>query len=207
MVESGVNPGKFEPSVSGEQRANLIRSYGNLYSQSRVETLEYLDKLDELRGADELKSKLLFSVIVVSGKRSINSLSDRARMIADAAPTARYVIISLYIKIKTLQLAFRSLHATSSQMKDHVRRILQIPPGLSAHQHHANSSSIAPPPPPPPPPCVLSAAAARPAPSPPLVNSKRKDRNPAFEVEQAVASYLRQSVDTFDLTKNTEVSH
>lgn len=48
-----------------EQRASLIRSYGNLYAQSRVETLEWLDKLTELRGADELKSKLLFSVIVV----------------------------------------------------------------------------------------------------------------------------------------------
>ena len=81
MVESGVNPGKFEPVIAGEQRANLIRSYGNLYSQSRVETLEYLDKLDELRGADELKSKLLFSVIVVSGKRSI-----KKKNLTSAAP-------------------------------------------------------------------------------------------------------------------------
>lgn len=57
----------LESSASNalEQRAGLIRSYGNLYAQSRVETLEWLDKLDELRGADELKSKLLFSVIVV----------------------------------------------------------------------------------------------------------------------------------------------
>ena len=52
-------------STSLEQRASLIRSYGNLYAQSRVETLEWLDKMEELRGADELKSKLLFSVIVV----------------------------------------------------------------------------------------------------------------------------------------------
>ena len=59
-------------ALSMEQRASLIRSYGNLYAQSRVETLEWLDKLDELRGADELKSKLLFSVIVVSDKIQSN---------------------------------------------------------------------------------------------------------------------------------------
>ena len=189
MVESGVNPGKFEP-ISGEQRANLIRSYGNLYSQSRVETLEYLDKLDELRGADELKSKLLFSVIVVS-----RDYSDRAW------PS---IVTSLSRYVKNKQLAFRSLQATSGQMKDHVRRVLQIPPGLTAT--HANLCAS--PPPPPPPPSVLSAhqRPSAPTPSPPVAG-KRKDRNPALEVEQAIASYLRQSVDTFDLTKNTEVSH
>jgi hypothetical protein len=64
MVERGVGPSKFE-STSTEQRSELIQNYGGLYTQSRVETLDYLDKLEELRGADELKSKLLFSVIVV----------------------------------------------------------------------------------------------------------------------------------------------
>lgn len=98
MVESGVNPGKFEP-ISGEQRANLIRSYGNLYSQSRVETLEYLDKLEELRGADELKSKLLFSVIVVSsvcllagrGPRLLASLSRYAKQTVGVPLAASHV--------------------------------------------------------------------------------------------------------------------
>lgn len=68
MVERGVGPSKFE-SISSEQRSDLIQNYGGLYTQSRVETLDYLDKLEELRGADELKSKLLFSVIVVKKKR------------------------------------------------------------------------------------------------------------------------------------------
>lgn len=70
MMERGVGPNKFE-STSSELRSNLIQSYGGLYTQSRVETLDWLDKLEELRGADELKSKLLFSVIVVK----INSCS------------------------------------------------------------------------------------------------------------------------------------
>lgn len=64
MIERGVGPNKFE-TTSSDQRTHLIQSYGGLYTQSRVETLECLDKLEELRGADELKSKLLFSVIVV----------------------------------------------------------------------------------------------------------------------------------------------
>lgn len=65
-MERGVGPNKFESTSSEQQRSDLIQSYGGLYTQSRVETLDWLDKLDELRGADELKSKLLFSVIVVS---------------------------------------------------------------------------------------------------------------------------------------------
>lgn len=81
-------------------------------------------------------------------------------------------------------------------MKDHIRRILQIPPNLMP------PTSAFCPPPAPPPPSVLSATARPPPPPPPL---KRKDRHPGLEVELAIASYLRQSVDSFDLTKNTEV--
>ena len=57
---------KLEANNESEQRAALIRCYGNLYAQSRLETLDWLDKLGELGDAEELKSKLLFSVIVVS---------------------------------------------------------------------------------------------------------------------------------------------
>ena len=64
MVERGVMG--VVSLTTAEQRSALIRSYGNLYAQSRIETLECLDKLEGLRDADELKSKLLFSVVVVS---------------------------------------------------------------------------------------------------------------------------------------------
>ena len=64
MVERGVMG--VVSVTTAEQRSTLIRSYGNLYAQSRIETLECLDKLQGLRDADELKSKLLFSVVVVS---------------------------------------------------------------------------------------------------------------------------------------------
>ena len=46
----------------------LVRKYGELYAQTRLDTLESLDRLPELEGLDDLKSKLLFSVIVVSGR-------------------------------------------------------------------------------------------------------------------------------------------
>jgi hypothetical protein len=62
---------KLEANNDSEQRAALIRCYGNLYAQSRLETLDWLDKLGELGDAEELKSKLLFSVIVVSHHRSM----------------------------------------------------------------------------------------------------------------------------------------
>jgi len=46
--------------------SRLVRCYGNLYSQARVEALEKLDTLPQLVDAIELKSKILFSVVVVS---------------------------------------------------------------------------------------------------------------------------------------------
>ena len=45
-----------------------VRKYGELYAQTRLETLESLDKISDLDSHDDLKSKLLFSVIVVSMK-------------------------------------------------------------------------------------------------------------------------------------------
>ena len=53
--------------TSLDQRpAALVRRYGELYSQTRLETLDSLDRLPQLVNAEELKNKLLFSVMVVS---------------------------------------------------------------------------------------------------------------------------------------------
>ena len=63
---------KSLPKVNGgysaldERPAALVRKYGELYSQLRLETLDSLDKLPPLVNSDELKIKLLFSVVVVS---------------------------------------------------------------------------------------------------------------------------------------------
>ncbi|XP_026685162.1 uncharacterized protein LOC108253426 [Diaphorina citri] len=101
----------------------FIRCYGNLYSQARVDALETLDALPQLRDAVELKSKILFSVVV---------------------------------------LAFRSTFSLVSQKKDHIRRLLLNPaPVSSAHT----------------------------------------------DLENAVGSFLRKTVDTFDLTHCIEVRY
>ena len=46
--------------------AGVCCRYGELYSQARLDTLDALDELKELASAEELKNKLLFSVVVVS---------------------------------------------------------------------------------------------------------------------------------------------
>ena len=43
-----------------------VTGYVCLYSQARLDTLDSLDRMAELSQAEELKSKLLFSIIVVS---------------------------------------------------------------------------------------------------------------------------------------------
>ena len=60
------NNNNKQPSSQPSQE-RLVASYVQLYSQARLDTLDALDKLVELRQAEELKSKLLFSIIVVSG--------------------------------------------------------------------------------------------------------------------------------------------
>lgn len=63
MLERG---SRFENVSLGDKRPTaLIRNYGNLYAQARVDTLDALDELIPLHNSDELKTKILFSVIVV----------------------------------------------------------------------------------------------------------------------------------------------
>ncbi|XP_059148631.1 uncharacterized protein LOC131935905 [Physella acuta] len=58
-VFENVNMGSHRPT-------SLIRAYDDLYREGRVDTLDALDELPELRGLDILKMKILFSVVVLS---------------------------------------------------------------------------------------------------------------------------------------------
>ncbi|XP_014664204.1 PREDICTED: uncharacterized protein LOC106806703 [Priapulus caudatus] len=70
---------KFENLSLGEQRpTQLIRQYGNLYMQVRVEALDALDNLREMDDSDDLKSKLAFSVVVLSF-RSVRSTIEQKK--------------------------------------------------------------------------------------------------------------------------------
>lgn len=74
MVARG---GRFENTAQGEQRPSaLVRRYGSLYAQARVDTLDALDAIPQLRDADELKSKLLFSVVVLGFRSVQNSVNE-----------------------------------------------------------------------------------------------------------------------------------
>lgn len=57
--------GKFEDLNQISRPTELIRLFNSLYSQVRIDALDALDSMREISNADDLKSKLLFSVIVV----------------------------------------------------------------------------------------------------------------------------------------------
>jgi hypothetical protein len=57
--------GKFEDLNQTSRPTELIRSYNSLYSQARIDALDALDTIREMSDAEDLKSKLLFSVVVV----------------------------------------------------------------------------------------------------------------------------------------------
>ncbi len=58
---------KFEDLSLGDNRpSQLVRRYGEIYAESRLDAFDALDELSEIADFDELKAKLLFSCIVVS---------------------------------------------------------------------------------------------------------------------------------------------
>eukprot|EP00918_Siedleckia_nematoides_P001545 GHVU01003648.1.p1 GENE.GHVU01003648.1~~GHVU01003648.1.p1 ORF type:complete len:336 (-),score=33.77 GHVU01003648.1:2424-3431(-) len=57
----------FENLNLGDNRpTQLIRRYGNLFTQSRLDAYDALDDLPDMAEFDDLKGKLLFSVVVLS---------------------------------------------------------------------------------------------------------------------------------------------
>ncbi|CAF0765425.1 unnamed protein product [Didymodactylos carnosus] len=63
QIEKG---GKFEDLNQLTRPTELIRSYNALYSQARIDALDALDSVSEMSDAEDLKSKLLFSVVVLA---------------------------------------------------------------------------------------------------------------------------------------------
>lgn len=58
--------GKFEDLNQISRPTELIRSFNTLYSQARIDALDALDNVREMLDAEDLKSKLLFSVVVLA---------------------------------------------------------------------------------------------------------------------------------------------
>ncbi|KAG1662478.1 hypothetical protein GQR58_020938 [Nymphon striatum] len=80
LLERGAG---FQRSTEERRPTTLIRKYGNLYAQARVDTLDSLDSINDLVGADELKSKLLFSVVVLSFRSVQNTISEIKKKVRD----------------------------------------------------------------------------------------------------------------------------
>ncbi|KAK2709272.1 uncharacterized protein LOC136027141 [Artemia franciscana] len=79
MSDRNTTP-RYDMISDGERMSSaLIRRYGNLYAQARVDTMDALDRLDYLTNNEELKTKLLFSVIVLAYR----SASARSNLIKD----------------------------------------------------------------------------------------------------------------------------
>ena len=97
--------GKFEDLNQISRPTELIRSYNSLYSQARIDALDALDTVRQMSEAEDLKSKLLFSVIVV------RSLDD---------PLAMTRFSSL------LQLAFRHAQTQAKDVRNKIKQILQL---------------------------------------------------------------------------------
>jgi len=64
QLERGAS--KFEDISLGENRpTQLVKRYGNLYSEARLDAMDALDELPDMADADDLKVKLLLSIVVV----------------------------------------------------------------------------------------------------------------------------------------------
>jgi len=58
---------KFEDLSLGDRRpTQLIRRYGNLYTEGRLDALDALDDVTEMTEFSDLKGKLLLTILVVS---------------------------------------------------------------------------------------------------------------------------------------------
>lgn len=62
----GISSISISPASARLEEERTVAGYVQLYSQARLDTLDALDRMTELRQAEELKSKLLFSIIVLS---------------------------------------------------------------------------------------------------------------------------------------------
>ncbi len=56
----------YDVNAGDRRPASLVRQFGQMYSVDRLDVLDALDTIQDLSNADELKNKIVFSVVVVS---------------------------------------------------------------------------------------------------------------------------------------------
>lgn len=79
---------KFEDLGLGDFRpSQLIKRYSNLYAEARVEAVETLDQLPEMAKSEELKAKLLLSIIVLAFRSTQRTFLDMRTTLDDILHT------------------------------------------------------------------------------------------------------------------------
>ena len=84
----------------------MVRCYGNLYSQGRVNALEALDAIPQLHGASELKSKILFSIVVVGYRLLLILTSTYIFTDEKTYILLQHYFIKIKIELKKIYLIF-----------------------------------------------------------------------------------------------------
>lgn len=73
QLERGAS--KFEDISLGENRpTQLVKRYGNLYNEARLDAMDALDELSDMADADDLKVKLLLSIVVLAFRSAQKTL-------------------------------------------------------------------------------------------------------------------------------------
>ncbi|XP_040175537.1 uncharacterized protein LOC120908522 isoform X1 [Anopheles arabiensis] len=73
---SGGSDGYHSDSDIDETNSELVRQYSVMYSKNRIDTLDSLNALPQLKHAHQLKAKILFSIIVLAF-RACHGLKER----------------------------------------------------------------------------------------------------------------------------------
>jgi hypothetical protein len=74
QIEKGST--RFEDLSLGDMRpTQLIRRYGNLYSEGRLDALDSLDDIPEMTTFDDLKGKLLLTILVLSFRNAHKNIA------------------------------------------------------------------------------------------------------------------------------------
>nr|XP_029729680.1 uncharacterized protein LOC109415420 [Aedes albopictus] len=73
---SSGSDGYHSDSDTDETNSELVRQYGVMYSKNRIDTLDSLNSLPQLKHAHQLKAKILFSIIVLAF-RACHGLKER----------------------------------------------------------------------------------------------------------------------------------
>lgn len=88
----------FEDLNLGENRpTELVRQYGNLYSDARMDAIDALDSIEELGELSLLKEKILFSVVVVRVNIQYNQVMNIYRILPNG--TYKVVVMNYEAKI------------------------------------------------------------------------------------------------------------